>query len=76
MLGDTTNTQIWTFSPSDGWNQIETTSKALSTSARGVIIAGSDGSKVSETYDARSISPNEVSQIVLLGADGKTVAAR
>ena len=73
MLGGaTTNKEIWTFGPDKGWNQLDTNLQTpLGSQVRATIIDGSDGSKVLEAYDA-SVSPNKVSQVVLLGAGGKT----
>ncbi|GAB7338616.1 hypothetical protein MBLNU457_5351t1 [Dothideomycetes sp. NU457] len=71
--GSTTNRQVWTFDPNNGgWNQTQTTlSATLRPTVKGTIVTGSDGSKVLEAYDM-TVSPNVVSQFVLLGAGGST----
>ncbi|KAK8196544.1 hypothetical protein M8818_006709 [Zalaria obscura] len=72
--GSETNTEIFTFGPDEGWQQLNTNlSDPLATGVKATLIEGSDGSKVLETFDMSS-SPNKVSQIVLLGAGGKTAA--
>jgi hypothetical protein len=69
--GSTYNTGIWTFSRSNSWTRLETNlTSPLPNNAKGAIITGDDGSKVLTVYDA-DVSPNQVTQLVLLGADGK-----
>lgn len=68
--GTTTNTQIFLFSPEQGWTPLDTNlTTPIDASTRGTIIDGSDGSKVLELINP-SVSPNQVSQIVLLDANG------
>ena len=68
--GSDLNYALFTFSPWDGWQQLfNYLPSSLDPSARGSIVDGSDGSKVLEVYDM-TVSPNQVSQIVLLGAEG------
>jgi hypothetical protein len=68
--GSDLNTQIYTFGPSDGWQRMPTDIPGpLDPSSRATIIDGSDGSRVMEVYDL-STSPNNVTQIVLLGPGG------
>lgn len=70
--GSEFNTEVFTFSPDEGWVELGTNlTQRLKQSARGTIVDGSDGSKVLEVYDM-TVSPNEVSQLVLLGAGGQT----
>lgn len=73
MLGGSTwNQEIYTFSPDEGWQALGTNlTESIPSTSRASIFDGSDGSKVLELYDA-GVSPNEVSQIVLLGAGGVT----
>lgn len=75
MLGGSeTNEAVFTFSPAQGWTQLDTNlTKAVPTGARGALVSGSDGSKVVEIYDA-SVAPNTIQQIVLLGANGATAS--
>ncbi|KAI4717504.1 hypothetical protein E4T48_06315 [Aureobasidium sp. EXF-10727] len=69
--GSKSNTGIWTFSKSSSWTRLETNlTSALSDGAKGALITGSDGSKVLTVYDANA-TPNEVTQLVLLDADGQ-----
>lgn len=64
------NLRIFTFGPSEGWKALDTNlTSGIATGARGIVVSGSDGSKVLEVYDA-SVSPNEVQQLVLLGVGG------
>lgn len=68
--GSVLNTQISIFSPQGGWQFLSTQLVTpLNPSARGTLIQASDGSKVLEVYDA-NVSPNDVFQVVLLGAGG------
>lgn len=70
--GETTNTGVWLFGAQDGWTRLGTNLSApVDPSTRGILIDGSDGSKVLQLYDM-SISPNTVSNIVLLDAGGET----
>ncbi|KAK3626036.1 hypothetical protein LTR56_020048 [Elasticomyces elasticus] len=70
--GSPYNTEVFLFEPSQGWSPLGTNlTKAVDQASRGTIIDGSDGSKVLELYDF-NVSPNLVSQIVLLGANGET----
>ncbi|CAD0097368.1 unnamed protein product [Aureobasidium mustum] len=69
--GSQTNTAIWTFSKSSSWTRLDTNlTSALPDGARGALLTGSDGSKVLTVYDANA-TPNEVTQLVLLGANGQ-----
>lgn len=72
MLGGAeSNTGIWTFSKSSAWQRLDTNlTSALPEGAKGALVTGTDGSKVLTVYDA-SASPNEVTQLVLLGANGE-----
>lgn len=75
MLGGSdTNEQIFLFGPSKGWQPLDTNlTSPLPTGVRGALMTGSDGSKVLEVYDATQ-SPNSVTQLVLLEANGKTAS--
>jgi hypothetical protein len=69
--GSKSNTGIWTFSKSSSWTRLETNlTSALPDGAKGALVTGSDGSKVLTVYDANA-SPNTVTQLVLLDADGQ-----
>ena len=68
--GSDLNTQIWTFEPTMGFQPMELyLTEPLPPAARGIVLDGSQGSKVLEVYDT-SASPNTVSQVVLLGEYG------
>jgi len=68
--GSVLNTQVSIFSIATGWTQLGTDLVTpLNPGMRGTLVDGTDGSKVLEVYDA-NVSPNTVTQIVLLGADG------
>ncbi|KAK0365609.1 hypothetical protein LTR59_007133 [Friedmanniomyces endolithicus] len=70
--GSPWNTEIFLFDPSEGWLPLGTNlTDPVDQAARGTIINGSDGSKVLQIYNF-NVSPNTVSQIVLLGANGQT----
>lgn len=70
--GSPFSSAIFTFDHAGGWQPLGTNlTEPLQPGVRGTLISGDDGSKVLETYDLTS-SPNKVSQIVLLDADGKT----
>ncbi|TKA81457.1 hypothetical protein B0A55_02928 [Friedmanniomyces simplex] len=70
--GSPYNTEVFLFDPSEGWSPLGTNlTEPVDQTARGTIIDGSDGSKVLQMYNF-SVSPNTVSQIVLLGANGQT----
>ena len=72
--GSDLNTDVWTFDPTNGWLAFGTNlTSAPGSSVHGVIIDGSDGSRVLELYDT-SVSPNNVTQVVLLDAGGGTAA--
>nr|POE71341.1 hypothetical protein CFP56_62436 [Quercus suber] len=72
--GTQTNTAIYTFSPSDGWQRFKTDLSApLETSSRAILIDGGDGSKVLNVYNMTA-SPNTVTGVVLLDSDGKPAA--
>lgn len=75
MLGGASwNTEVYTFGPDSGWQQLGTNlSQALDPATRATLLDGTDGSKVLELYDV-STSPNQVSQVVLLDANGQTAA--
>lgn len=69
--GSPINTEIWLFSTAGGFAQFPVdTTGPIKGAARGTIIDGSDGSKVLQVYDFTP-SPNNVTQIVLLGAGGQ-----
>ena len=72
--GSPWSTEVNLFDPaSGGWQPLGTNiSEPLPIGTRGTIVAGSDGSKVLETFDFTT-SPNKVTQTVLLGANGATV---
>ncbi|THW60219.1 hypothetical protein D6D19_10141 [Aureobasidium pullulans] len=72
MLGGSkSNTGIWAFSKSSSWIRLETNlTSALPDGAKGALVTGDDGSKVLTVYDATA-SPNDVTQLVLLDADGQ-----
>lgn len=68
--GSLTNTEVWTFGPSEGWQQYGTNLTApLDSAARAVLIDGADGSKVLQVYNL-STSPNDVMNVVLQRPDG------
>jgi len=70
--GSDFNIEVFTFGPPEGWEQVGTNiSSPLDLTARGILIDGSDGSKVLQIINADQ-SPNNVTQLVLLGANGKT----
>ncbi|KAI5213283.1 hypothetical protein E4T42_09568 [Aureobasidium subglaciale] len=69
--GSKSNTGIWSFSKSSSWTRLETNlTSALPDGAKGALVTGTDGSKVLTVYDATA-SPNKVTQLVLLDADGQ-----
>lgn len=69
--GETTNNGIWLFGAADGWSRLGTNlSEPIDPSSRGILIDGTDGSKVLQLFDM-SASPNTVENIVLLDAGGK-----
>ena len=69
--GSDLNDQVWTFEPTAGFQSTGLYLNApLPPAARGTVIDGSDGSKVLEVYDT-SVSPNEVTQLVLVGEYGQ-----
>ncbi|KAI9713978.1 MAG: hypothetical protein M1820_000708 [Bogoriella megaspora] len=72
MLGGaSTNTAIWTFSQDGGWSELQTAlTQAIAGNEAVAVVSGSDGSKVLELYDT-SVSPNNISEVVLLAAGGK-----
>lgn len=68
--GSEWNNQIYTFGPYEGWQPLPTwLTSPIEPGRQGTVIDGGDGSKVLEVYDA-SVSPNSVSQIVLVGVNG------
>lgn len=72
--GTEVNKAVFLFEPNVGWQQYGTSlADSLESGIRGTIVTGSDGSKVLETYDM-SMSPNEVSQLVLQDASGQPAA--
>ncbi|KAK3113602.1 hypothetical protein LTR53_008956 [Teratosphaeriaceae sp. CCFEE 6253] len=69
--GSPYNTEVFLFEPVQGWSPLGTNlSGPVDQAARGTIIDGSDGSKVLEIYNF-NVSPNTVSQMVLLDANGQ-----
>lgn len=69
--GSPLSNEIWLFSTAGGFERFPVdTAGPLDGASRGTIIDGSDGSKVLQIYDF-SASPNNVTQIVLLGEDGQ-----
>lgn len=69
--GSVLNTQVWLFEPTVGWESLDLyLTSPLPSTARGIVIECSDGSKVLEVYDT-SVSPNNVTDIVLLGEYGQ-----
>lgn len=72
--GEENNMRIFTFGPDAGWEALDTNlTSALDTGVRATLVAGSDGSKVLQVYDAKK-SPNTVENLVLLGAGGKAAS--
>ncbi|KAK4543696.1 hypothetical protein LTR36_005341 [Oleoguttula mirabilis] len=72
--GSPYNTEVFTFEPTVGWQQLSTNlTDTIDSASRGLIVDGSDGSKVLELYNVK-VSPNTVSQIVLLDANGQPAA--
>ncbi|KAK5120994.1 hypothetical protein LTR85_005778 [Meristemomyces frigidus] len=72
--GSPYNTEVFTFEPTAGWQQLSTNlTQTIGSASRGLIVDGSDGSKVLEVYNVNA-SPNTVSQIVLLAANGQPAA--
>ncbi|KAK5110391.1 hypothetical protein LTR62_006099 [Meristemomyces frigidus] len=73
--GAPTNERVFLFDPSQGWSALHTNlTQPLDATSRGLIVDGSDGSKVLQVYNF-NVSPNTISQIVLLDANGQTAAA-
>jgi hypothetical protein len=73
--GSASNNQVFLFEPSQGWTPLGTNlTDNIDATSRGVIVDGTDGSKVLEVYNV-NVSPNTVSQIVLLDANGQTADA-
>ncbi|WPG99594.1 Hypothetical protein R9X50_00241200 [Acrodontium crateriforme] len=74
MTGGSQDNGIYTFGPSDGWQRFGTNlTHTLDPSARGSIIDGSDGSRVLQVFEM-NVSPNVVSTIPLLDANGQPAA--
>lgn len=74
--GGPTNDAVWTFSPTEGWQNLGVTLTSPIMNPAAVqcsLVSGTDGSKVLETFDM-SVSPNKVSRTLLL-REGGTVAA-
>ncbi|SMQ46100.1 unnamed protein product [Zymoseptoria tritici ST99CH_3D7] len=72
--GESTNTGVWLFGPEQGWSKFETSlTDPLNANAQGILITGTDGSKVLQVYET-SQSPNAVRNIVLQGAFGVPAA--
>ncbi|KAI9683518.1 MAG: hypothetical protein M1822_006058 [Bathelium mastoideum] len=70
MGGASTNTQVWLFSQDGGWSEFGTgLAQGIQSAETATIVSGGDGSKVLEIYDT-SVSPNNVSEYVLLNAGG------
>lgn len=62
--------EIWSFNAFNGWSQYSASlATGIKEGVRGLILTGSDGSKVLSTYDA-TVSPNVVGEIVLANAGG------
>ncbi|KAF2151958.1 hypothetical protein K461DRAFT_159509 [Myriangium duriaei CBS 260.36] len=74
MGSNTRPKEVWTFNATSGWNKYPTQlATAIKAGVRGLIVDGSDGSKVLATYDM-TVSPNVVDQIVLASAGGAAPA--
>ncbi|KAF2089115.1 hypothetical protein K490DRAFT_64321 [Saccharata proteae CBS 121410] len=74
--GDSTNKEVWTFGETYGWQNLGVElPEAISDqdTVQTTIVSGDDGSKVLEEYDC-GVSPNEVTRLALLNANG-TVAS-
>ena len=72
--GSEYNTGVYTFDATNGWQAFGTNlTDAIAPAARATIVDGSDGSKVLEVYNVNE-SPNTISQIVLMDADGQPAA--
>ena len=75
MGGSSTNTEVWTFSQDEGWTDLQTAlTQGIQADDAVTIVSGSDGSKVLEIYDT-TVSPNKVSEYVLLNAGGKSASS-
>ncbi|KAI9840014.1 MAG: hypothetical protein M1819_000206 [Sarea resinae] len=75
--GGSQNTEVFTFDPAAGWKDLNVTlQQALpdDSKAQCTLVTGDDGSKVLETYDM-SVSPNAVSRVALLGANGQPASS-
>lgn len=68
--GDSTNTELFTFGPEEGWQQLNVSLQnglRDSSMVQATILDGSDGSKVLEIFDF-STSPNQLSTLLLQNA--------
>ncbi|MCJ1223598.1 hypothetical protein MMC12_000241 [Toensbergia leucococca] len=71
--GDPQNTELYTFGPQDGWQQLDVTLPSGlpdASKAQAAIVDESDGSKILEIFNL-STSPNQVTTYLLQGADGQ-----
>lgn len=76
--GDPSNTKISTFSPKDGWQQMNVTLEhglRDSSKVQAAIWTGSGGSKVLELFDM-SVTPNKLTTIVLTNGTNSTWATK
>ena len=68
--GGATNTQLWTFGPQEGWQQLSVSLRSPlkdPSKIQATLLEGSDGSKVLEIFDM-STSPNQLSTLLLQNA--------
>ncbi|KZF26394.1 hypothetical protein L228DRAFT_235473 [Xylona heveae TC161] len=75
--GSTSNAEVFTFDPGNGWSDLGVNlQEGLpdSSQAQSTVVQGDDGSRVLETYDL-AVSPNRVSRVVLMGANGQKATA-
>lgn len=71
--GDAQNKRVYTFSLDDGWQALDvnlTSGLKDRSKVQSSLVNGDDGSKVLETFDMTT-SPNTVTRIALLNANGK-----
>ncbi|PSN73100.1 hypothetical protein BS50DRAFT_475139, partial [Corynespora cassiicola Philippines] len=74
--GSTSNTAVFTFSPSEGWMNVGVTLEepiANQDQVQCAVVSGDDGSRVLEMFDMGK-SPNEVRRVALLTKGGKPAA--
>lgn len=69
--GSENDTSIYQFTSDNGWSELGTSlANGISNSQECTLVQGTDSSKVLNIYDL-SVSPNEVTQIVLQDANGR-----